>query len=127
MSIGLRFTSIFWLAAIAGPFSYGQTACPGVKFRTESSVNLAPDGASHIRLARQSDGSYTGYEVADAAPYGTGSVIPDFQNRLTSCSLTNSSYQFAQDRYAQGLTHALETQFVGNMLSRMRLAITGKS
>jgi flagellar basal-body rod protein FlgB len=24
-------------------------------------------------------------------------------------------------------THALETQFVGNMLSRMRLAITGKS
>jgi hypothetical protein len=67
-----------------------------VKFRTESSVNLAPDGASHIRLARQSDGSYTGYEVADAAPYGTGSVIPDFQNRLTSCSLTNSSFQFAQ-------------------------------
>jgi hypothetical protein len=51
-------------------------------------------GASHIRLARQSDGSYTGYEIADAAPYGTVSITPDFQNQLTACSLTNSSYQF---------------------------------
>lgn len=94
MSTNLRFTSIFWLAAVAGPVSYGQTACPEVNFRTESSANLAPGGASHIRLARQSDGSYTGYEIADAAPYGTVGITPDFQNRLTGCSLTNSSYQF---------------------------------
>jgi hypothetical protein len=94
LSRNLRFASIFWLAAIAGPFSYGQTACPGVNFRTESSANLAPGGASHIRLARQSDGSYTGYEIADAAPYGTVGITPDFQNQLTACSLTNSSYQF---------------------------------
>ena len=78
MSTNLSFASIFWLAAVAGPFSYGQAACPEVNFRTESSANLAPGGASHIRLARHSDGSYTGYEIADAAPYGTVGITPDF-------------------------------------------------
>jgi hypothetical protein len=60
-----------------------------VNFRTESSASLQA-GAGHIRLARQSDGSYTGYEVADNPPYELGSVAPHFERRLTACNLTNA-------------------------------------
>jgi hypothetical protein len=36
-------------------------------------------------LLKQSDGSFTGYEVADAPPYGVLNVTPHFHNQLTPC------------------------------------------
>jgi hypothetical protein len=84
----VRFLFLGWLVA-AAPALFGH--CP-VQFRTESSANLATGAGSHFRVARQSDGSYTGYEIADAAPYGLMSVVPGFASRLTRCNLTNSSF-----------------------------------
>ncbi len=81
---------ILWLVGTAAAAG-AQGVCPPLTFRTESSANLAVSASSHMRLARQNDGSYTGFEVADASPYAILSVTPDFAKRLTPCSLTNFS------------------------------------
>src|SRR5215471_8242385 len=59
-------------------------ACP-VSFETQSAASLKPSATTHTVLLRQSDGSYTGYEMADASPYGVVKVTPAFQNQITVC------------------------------------------
>src|SRR2546429_7574808 len=46
-----------------------QTSCPPVNFQTAVSANLEPSTSSHIVLLRQSNGSYTGYEMTNQSPY----------------------------------------------------------
>ncbi|HEY7333478.1 MAG TPA: FG-GAP-like repeat-containing protein [Bryobacteraceae bacterium] len=73
----MRFLFAIFYAATAA-------ACP-VGFQTQSAANLKPTTTSHTVLLRQSDGSFTGYEMADAPPYGVVSVTPQFQKQLTVC------------------------------------------
>ncbi len=61
-----------------------SAACP-VSFQTQSAASLTPTASSHIVLLRQSNGSFTGYEVQNAAPFAVLNTIPEFQNQLTLC------------------------------------------
>jgi uncharacterized protein (TIGR03437 family) len=62
-----------------------QTPCPGVHFLNAITVNLKPTDTSHIDVVRQSDGSYTGFEVSDAAPFRTIATIPHFEKQFAAC------------------------------------------
>ena len=48
-------------------------------------MNLTTPGGTHIDLLRETDGSYTAYELADASPYRVVRTTPDFQKQLTAC------------------------------------------
>lgn len=62
-----------------------QTTCPQVNFLTARTVNLKPTATTHIDVVSQPDGSYTGYEVTDAAPYRTVNTTPHFEQQFASC------------------------------------------
>jgi len=62
-----------------------QTACPEVNFLTARTVSMKPSAATHIDAVRQPDGSYTGYEVADTAPYLVVNTTPRFEQQFSSC------------------------------------------
>jgi len=73
------------LFALAPLCAFAQSACPQVNFLTARSVNLKPSATTHIDVVRQSDGSYTGYEVTDAAPYRTVNATAHFEQQFTTC------------------------------------------
>lgn len=85
----VRLLSLLCLAAVAEPGMFGQ--CP-LLFRTEASALLATGVGSHFRVVPQNDGSYSGYEVADVAPYPLLSFVPHFETQLTECRLTSSPF-----------------------------------
>ncbi len=62
-----------------------QTACPAVNFLEARRVDLKPDAGSHIDVVRQSDGSYTGFQVANDAPYGVIQATPHFERQFAAC------------------------------------------
>jgi hypothetical protein len=62
-----------------------QSTCPGGNFLAARTVNLKPTPASHIDLVRQPDGSYTGFEAADAAPYQPLSTTSHFERQFATC------------------------------------------
>jgi hypothetical protein len=75
----------------SGLFAIVATVCPvalavcSIGFQTQSAASLKPSATSHIVLLRQNDGSYTGYQMQDASPYGVQKITPGFQNQLTVC------------------------------------------
>ena len=72
------------LAALAAS-AFAQPNCPSPNFLTAPRVNLKPSATSHVDLVRQSDGSYTGFEVADAVPYRVIQTTPHFERQLAAC------------------------------------------
>src|SRR5579864_152358 len=62
-----------------------QSTCPEVNLLSARTLNLKPSSTSHIDLSRQNDGSYTGYEVVDAAPYRVIKTTPHFQRQFADC------------------------------------------
>ena len=62
-----------------------QIACPELNFLSTRTLNLKPSPTTHTDVLRQSDGSYTGYEVTDAAPYRLISVSKNLERALASC------------------------------------------
>ena len=62
-----------------------QTECPPVNVLTARTANLKPAFNSHIDLVRQTDGSYTGFEFADAQPFRQLSVVPHFERQFLAC------------------------------------------
>ena len=62
-----------------------QFACPSLNFLDASTVNLTPSATSHIDVVRQSDGSYTGFEVTNAAPFRTIATTPHFEKQFAAC------------------------------------------
>ena len=62
-----------------------QIACPELNFLSTRTLNLKPSPTTHTDVLRQSDGSYTGYEVIDAAPYRLISVSKNLERALASC------------------------------------------
>ena len=63
----------------------GQSTCPEPNFLTARTVSLKPSVSSHIDAVLQGDGTYTGFEVTDAAPYRTISVTPHFADQFAAC------------------------------------------
>src|SRR5258707_1245902 len=76
--------------AMASFSAFAQSTCPSVNFLTARSASLKPSATSHIDVIRQSDGSYTGFEVADAAPYRTLNVTPHFEKQFSPWGVTFS-------------------------------------
>jgi uncharacterized protein (TIGR03437 family) len=70
---------------IAPLCALAQNTCPAVNFLDARTANLKPSTTSHIDAVRQSDGSYTGFEVTDAAPYRTLAVTPHFEAQFAAC------------------------------------------
>ena len=62
-----------------------QPSCPQPNFLGPKPYNLEPDSTAHIDAVRQSDGSYTAFEVTDAVPYGTIAVTPHLEQQLAAC------------------------------------------
>jgi FG-GAP-like repeat len=80
----------FWLwlsitVVASAAWAQAQPGCPAVNFQTAVSANLQPSDSSHIVLLRQSDGSYTGYEMTNQSPYRIIRATPNFQKQLTAC------------------------------------------
>ena len=79
--MNLKFIS----ALLAAVCACAQTTCPPINFLNAITVNLDPTDSSHLVLVRQSDGSYTAFEVANAAPYGVLRSIPHFDKVFANC------------------------------------------
>ena len=62
-----------------------QTMCPPINFLNAKTINLNPTSSSHLVLLRQSDGSYTAFEMANATPYGVLRSIPHFEQQFSNC------------------------------------------
>lgn len=70
------------LAAACGQ---AQPGCPAVNFQTAVSATLPSSDTSQTILLRQSDGSYTAYEMATQSPHRIIRTIPNYQKQLTAC------------------------------------------
>src|ERR1700693_5948474 len=70
---------------LAAVCASAQTTCPPINFLNAKTVNLNPTNSSHLVLLRQSDGSYTAYEMANASPYGVLRSIPHFEQQFSNC------------------------------------------
>jgi uncharacterized protein (TIGR03437 family) len=70
---------------LAASFGNAQPACRPVEFQSAASASLKPSASTHITLLRQTDGSYTAFELTDASPYRIVRATPDFQKQFTTC------------------------------------------
>jgi hypothetical protein len=76
----------FGLALTVLPLAVSaQSACPTINFLVSRTVNLKPAATLHINVARQADGSYTGFELTDLAPHSVISVTPHFERQFAAC------------------------------------------
>src|SRR5271154_1484576 len=71
---------------LAAPVILPAQACLPALFQTGAFASLTPSANSHQVLIRQSDGSYTAYEIPYTPPYEVLSTVPNFQRRLRTCS-----------------------------------------
>jgi uncharacterized protein (TIGR03437 family) len=77
--------SIFVLALFcACRLAQAQSGCPAVQFQG-ATTSAQPDPSSHIVVARQPDGSYTAYELANASPYRIIRTTPNYAATLDAC------------------------------------------
>jgi hypothetical protein len=80
------------LAMLAASFS-AQSPCPLVKFLAARRANLKPSPTSHIDVVRQSDGSYTGFEIAEQAAAQELSRLRRRSAEMEPLRHSSSSYQ----------------------------------
>src|SRR5580658_798344 len=73
------------LPLLAAVCAGAQTTCPPINFLNAKTINLNPTSSSHLVLLRQSDGSDTAFEVANATPYGVLRSIPHFEQQFSNC------------------------------------------
>ncbi|MGD0296824.1 MAG: FG-GAP-like repeat-containing protein [Bryobacteraceae bacterium] len=62
-----------------------QSVCPPINFLNATTINLDPTDSSHLVVLRQSDGSYTAFEMANASPYPVLRTIPHFEKVFSNC------------------------------------------
>jgi hypothetical protein len=62
-----------------------QSNCPPANFLVARTVSLIPSDTSHIDVVRQEDGSYTGFEVTNEAPYRMLAVTQHFEQQFAAC------------------------------------------
>ena len=77
-----RLSVLLWSASLA---ALAQPGCPPLSFQSAIPIYLTTPGGSHFDLLRETDGSYTAYELADLAPYRVIRTTQDFQKQLTVC------------------------------------------
>jgi hypothetical protein len=88
---GMRIQLAFAVAVALAACAQAQPGCPAVAFKTALSPDMHPSAASHIVLLRESDGSYTAYEMTNASPYRIVRKTPNYQKQLTQCLPSHSS------------------------------------
>jgi uncharacterized protein (TIGR03437 family) len=64
---------------------WAQPLCPSISFVVSHTLSLKPTQYSHIDAVRQSDGSYTGFEVGDVSPYPVYSATPHLERQFAAC------------------------------------------
>jgi len=84
----LQVSPVVILAAVC---AHAQPGCPAVNFQTAVSATLPSSDTTQTILLRQSDGSYTAYEMATQSPYRIVRTIPNYQKQLTACLPSHSS------------------------------------
>jgi uncharacterized protein (TIGR03437 family) len=62
-----------------------QAGCPAVSFSSVASAALLPTTSTHRVLVKQSDGSFTAFDLSNTLPYGILKVIPHFDKQLRPC------------------------------------------
>ncbi len=72
-------------AILAACIGHAQPACPSVNFQGAASASLKPSLSTHTVVLRQSDGSYTAFELTDASPYRIVRTTENFQRQFTGC------------------------------------------
>src|ERR1700732_1616264 len=82
----LRLSALVLLAFCA----HSNAQCPPVSFLSPQSATLNPAQGVHRVLLKQSDGSYTAFEMSDAPPHGLIRKIPNFQKQLSPCQPTTT-------------------------------------
>ncbi len=70
----------------AGYFGYAQSECDPVDFQRAGWASLDTTLTSHLILLKQTDGTYTGCEVTNTAPFTVIRTIPDFKTQLSQCA-----------------------------------------
>jgi uncharacterized protein (TIGR03437 family) len=70
---------------LAASYAGAQTTCPPINFLNAKTVNLDVTDSSHLTLLRQSDGSYTAFEMANTSPYAILRSIPHFEQQFSNC------------------------------------------
>jgi uncharacterized protein (TIGR03437 family) len=73
------------LLLLAAVYAGAQTTCPPINFLNAKTVNLDVTDSSHLTLLRQSDGSYTAFEIANTSPYAILRSIPHFERQFSNC------------------------------------------
>ncbi len=75
-----------FIAVVVGAIcASAQTTCPPIHFLNAKTIELDATSSSHLVAVRQSDGSYTAFEMANASPYTVLRSIPHFEQRFSSC------------------------------------------
>jgi uncharacterized protein (TIGR03437 family) len=87
---------IFWAlpllaacASAAASITASATAsdgCPPVRFSSLVSAPLLPTPNTHRVLVKQSDGSFTAFDLSNDPPYGMLHAIPHFDRQLRPCT-----------------------------------------
>src|SRR5580692_12362938 len=62
-----------------------QSVCPPINFLNAKTINLDATDSSHLVALRQSDGSYTAFELANTSPYRVLHTIPHFEKVFSNC------------------------------------------
>ena len=69
-------------------YAPADPGCPQVSFTSARSATLAPSPGVHRVLLKQSDGSYTAFELNNTSPYRVLRTIPHFEKQLSACAPT---------------------------------------
>src|ERR1035438_1918647 len=67
-------------------YAHADPGCPPVSFTSARSATLAPAPGVHRVLLKQSDGSYTAFELNNASPYRVLRTIPHFEKQISACA-----------------------------------------
>jgi uncharacterized protein (TIGR03437 family) len=79
----LRLKIIFPL--FAAVCASAQPVCPPINFLNATTINMDATDSSHLVALRQSDGSYTAFELANTSPYRVLHTIPHFEKVFSNC------------------------------------------
>ncbi len=80
-----RWWSALLALMLAAPVILPAQACLPALFQTGAFASLTPSVSSHQVLIRQSDGSYTAYDIPYTAPYQVLGTVPNSQRELRTC------------------------------------------
>ena len=80
----LKFGVQFSIAGLV-TCAQAQPGCPAINFQTSVVANSQPTDFTTVFLVRQSDGSYSGYEMTQNAPYSILATTPNYQKQLIAC------------------------------------------